>query len=135
MATIFSNGSRPGRLVALVGASGSGKSSVLRAGLAAAVDAGEVDGLDRASAVDARAQIAALDARRGAVSELVVVDQFEELFTLCDDADRGGRSSTRCSRFHGPVVIGVRADFYGELSDHRGARASGRRTTRSCSGR
>ena len=52
------------------------------------------------------------------MSELVVVDQFEELFTLCDDADRGGRSSTRCSRCAVPVVIGVRADLYGELSAH-----------------
>ena len=35
---------RPGRLLAVVGASGSGKSSVLRAGVVAAVLAGEVDG-------------------------------------------------------------------------------------------
>ena len=37
----------PGRLLAVVGASGSGKSSVLRAGVVAAVRAGEVDGLER----------------------------------------------------------------------------------------
>ena len=34
----------------------------------------------------------------------MVVDQFEELFTLCDDAARAARSSTRCSRCPGPVV-------------------------------
>ena len=39
-------GSRPARLLAVVGASGSGKSSVLRAGLVAAVHAGEVAGID-----------------------------------------------------------------------------------------
>src|SRR5215208_2741698 len=39
----------PGRLLAVVGASGSGKSSVLRAGVVAAVRAGEVDGLRHAS--------------------------------------------------------------------------------------
>ena len=45
---IFVGRLAPGRLLAVVGASGSGKSSVLRAGLAAAVDAGEVDGARRA---------------------------------------------------------------------------------------
>ena len=49
---------------------------------------------------------------------LVVVDQFEELFTLCDDADRrrafiDGLLALRCA-----VAIGVRADFYGRLSAH-----------------
>ena len=39
----------PGRLLAVVGASGSGKSSVLRAGVVAAVRAGEVEGLRHAS--------------------------------------------------------------------------------------
>ena len=42
-------GSRPAPLLAVVGASGSGKSSVLRAGLVAAARAGEVDGCDHAS--------------------------------------------------------------------------------------
>ena len=37
----------PGRLLAVVGASGSGKSSVLRAGVIAAVRAGEVPGIER----------------------------------------------------------------------------------------
>ncbi len=87
----------PGRLLALVGASGSGKSSLLRAGLIAAVDAGEVPGLDaRAAAAAGRGAAAEID---GDAATLVVVDQFEELYTLCQDAERAASaSSTRCSR-------------------------------------
>ena len=73
----------PRRLLALVGASGSGKSSLLRAGLIAAAGAGEVAGCGTPAA-DAGAS-RALDAD---AATLVVVDQFEELYTLCDDADR-----------------------------------------------
>ena len=59
---------------------------------------------------------------------LVVVDQFEELFTLCDDADRAAaRSSTRCCALRCAVAIGVRADLYGRLSGHARARARRRR--------
>jgi class 3 adenylate cyclase/tRNA A-37 threonylcarbamoyl transferase component Bud32 len=73
----------PGRLVAVVGASGSGKSSVLRAGLVAAVEAGEVAGIARVRFLTPGAE-PRLEA--GDPGELVVVDQFEEVFTLFDDA-------------------------------------------------
>ena len=76
----------PGGLLAVVGASGSGKSSVLRAGVIAAVRAGEVDGLRHASLLTP-GSAPALDVD-DEPDRLVVVDQFEELFTLCDDADR-----------------------------------------------
>ena len=53
-------------------------------------------------------------------ARLVVVDQFEELFTLCDDAERRARvHRPRCWRCAAPVVIGVRADLYGRLSGQR----------------
>ena len=47
-----------------------------------------------------------------------MVDQFEELFTLCGDADRrltfiDALLATSC-----PVIIGVRADMYGRLASH-----------------
>jgi class 3 adenylate cyclase/WD40 repeat protein/tRNA A-37 threonylcarbamoyl transferase component Bud32 len=106
----------PRRLLAVVGASGSGKSSLLRAGLIAAVRAGAVPGIDRARLLSPGARPDPGTAK--AVGELIVVDQFEELFTLCDDADlRSGfidaLLSTDC-----PVVIGVRADMYGRLGAH-----------------
>src|SRR4051794_38400658 len=62
----------PGRLLAVVGASGSGKSSVLRAGVMA--------GVANASLVIPGAGLSD--------DGVVVVDQFEELFTLCDDTQR-----------------------------------------------
>ena len=106
----------PGGLLAVVGASGSGKSSVLRAGVVAAVRAGEVDGLRHASLLTPGAA-PALDAD-DEPDRLVVVDQFEELFTLCDDADRRRAFIDALLRLRCAVAIGVRADLYGRLSGH-----------------
>jgi WD40 repeat protein/class 3 adenylate cyclase/tRNA A-37 threonylcarbamoyl transferase component Bud32 len=106
----------PGRLLAVVGASGSGKSSVLRAGLVAAVRAGEVRGLSRAFLMTPGAD-AALD-MPDERHTLVVVDQFEELFTLCGDANRRAVFLDALLARRGPVAIGVRADLYGELGGH-----------------
>jgi len=107
---------RPGRLLAVVGASGSGKSSVLRAGVVAAVLAGEVDGIDRATIITPGAdpQLDVPDDPR----ELVVVDQFEELYTLCHDHERRHRFIDALLALRTPVAIAVRADLYGQLSAH-----------------
>jgi len=107
---------RAGRLLAVVGASGSGKSSVLRAGVVAAVLAGEVDGIDRATIVTpgADAQLDVADDPR----ELVVVDQFEELYTLCGDREHRDRFIDALLALTAPVAIAVRADLYGQLSAH-----------------
>jgi WD40 repeat protein/class 3 adenylate cyclase/tRNA A-37 threonylcarbamoyl transferase component Bud32 len=106
----------PGRLLAVVGASGSGKSSVLRAGVVAAVLAGEVDGIDRATIVTPGAdpQLDVPGDPRG----LVVVDQFEELYTLCKDRGRRERFIDALLMLTAPVAIAVRADLYGQLSAH-----------------
>src|SRR4051812_5714879 len=72
----------PGGLVAVVGTSGSGKSSVLRAGLVAAAEAGEIAGIARVRLLTPGPEPGL---EGGEPGELVVVDQFEELFTLCDD--------------------------------------------------
>jgi WD40 repeat protein/class 3 adenylate cyclase/tRNA A-37 threonylcarbamoyl transferase component Bud32 len=106
----------PGRPLAIVGASGSGKSSVLRAGVVGAVLAGEVEGLERARILAPGAE-PRLDVA-GDPRELVVVDQFEELYTLCTDAARREEFIDRLLALPSPVVIGVRADLYGQLSDH-----------------
>ncbi|MEE6257103.1 nSTAND1 domain-containing NTPase [Plantactinospora sonchi] len=57
-------------------------------------------------------------------SELwLVVDQFEEIFTLCRDADgRAGFVAALLTAVHTPgsrlrVVLGVRADFYGRCAE------------------
>ncbi len=107
----------PGRLLAVVGASGSGKSSLLRAGVVAAVRACEVEGFAHATLLVPGADRLDVD---DAPDGLLVVDQFEELFTLCGDPDRrrafiDGLLALRCA-----VVIGVRADVYARLSGHAG---------------
>ncbi len=63
------------------------------------------------------------------VELLLVVDQFEELFTLCQDEDEQTRfidallvaaqaENSRCR-----IVLGVRADFYGHCASHPGVAA------------
>ncbi|WUH92043.1 hypothetical protein OG900_19275 [Streptomyces sp. NBC_00433] len=127
---------RAHRLVAVVGASGSGKSSLLRAGLIPALRAEPGPG-PRPAAIrvltpgprPATAHTGLLDAVRGGGEPhgdtVVVVDQFEELFTL--GADAGERAAfvgqllaaaVPAARLR--VVIGVRADFFGRVAEHQG---------------
>ncbi len=105
-----------GGLVAVVGASGSGKSSVLRAGVIAAVRAGEVSGIDRARLLTpgSSPQLEVDDDP----AQLIVVDQFEELFTLTDDSGLREAFIDAMLAAPGPVLIGIRADMYGKLAAH-----------------
>ena len=112
----------PGRLLAVVGASGSGKSSLLRAGVLAAVEAGELASARSARLITPGAE-PPLDLEDDQ-SVLVVVDQFEELYTQCHDTERRASFISALLSRPGPVVIGVRADFYGELSVDAGLAAS-----------
>ena len=106
-----------GGAVAVVGASGSGKSSVLRAGVVPAVRGGALPGTwSVAMMTPGDDPVAALERATGAVATahlLVVVDQFEEVFTHASEQARAqflglildGAPST-------VVAIGLRADFY-----------------------
>jgi len=152
------DGSAPARFLAVVGPSGSGKSSIVRAGLVPALRSGALDGSDawfvapmmpgrrpfdelatalRGVAINPPDDLAehlsaaGLDA---AVSQilpddgelLLVIDQFEELFTLVEDADMRQRFAdalvdavtTTGSRLR--VVVTLRADFYDRPLAHRG---------------
>ena len=51
-------------------------------------------------------------------ARLLVVDQFEELFTACDDPARRAVFVDALLRRRGPVVVGLRADVYGRLGAH-----------------
>ena len=93
--------------VALVGASGSGKSSVLRAGLVAQVP-GDV------TVVTPGPTPAPLDEGEA----LVVVDQLEEAFSLCDDVGARRAFLDSIAERSGPVAVGIRADFYGRCAEH-----------------
>ncbi|MEU9982835.1 helix-turn-helix domain-containing protein [Streptomyces sp. NPDC050856] len=132
----------------LVGASGSGKSSLLRAGVLPALRTGHgftpvlltpggappaalaaaLAGLMGGSTArpDTRdphalaAQVRAWAGTNG-TRVIVAVDQFEELFTVCDDPGERERFLTCLQALSTPrvrVVGGLRADFYGHALDH-----------------
>jgi WD40 repeat protein/class 3 adenylate cyclase/tRNA A-37 threonylcarbamoyl transferase component Bud32/energy-coupling factor transporter ATP-binding protein EcfA2 len=105
-----------GELLAVVGASGSGKSSVLRAGLVAAARAGRIPGVDDAVVVTPGAE--AVLGVPDQPETLLVVDQFEELFVLCDGAARRAAFVDALLARRGRVAIGLRADVYGRLGAH-----------------
>jgi transcriptional regulator with XRE-family HTH domain len=80
------------RLLAIVGASGSGKSSVVRAGLAVALKRA---GRDTRVFTPTAQPLRMLEANLGreVKPHLLIVDQFEEVFTLCrDETTRAGSS-------------------------------------------
>lgn len=104
----------PGQLLAVVGASGSGKSSLLRAGVLAAVAAGELvcASAGRLLTPGPRPPLELAEDEH----DLLVVDQLEELYTQCQDERRRSTFIRALLGHQGPVLIGLRADFYGEIS-------------------
>jgi WD40 repeat protein/DNA-binding SARP family transcriptional activator len=150
------------RLLAVLGASGSGKSSLVRAGLVPALRRGAIPGSDTWAVLVLRPGVdpmgaladglleldprlahdetvsrlgaddgalhdlveAALRDRPGTDRVLVVVDQLEELFTLCRDAETRRRFlamlATAATAREGRtiVLVTLRADFYQHLPAH-----------------
>ncbi|SPL97859.1 High-affnity carbon uptake protein Hat/HatR [[Actinomadura] parvosata subsp. kistnae] len=129
---------RPGPLI-VTGASGAGKSSLLRAGLMPALatsrtrtkllhpGADPVGELLRAFAApgsrrsleeDPAALRSLLPGDDAGGSPVIIVDQFEEVFTACRDETQR-RTFIRALHASGAVVvIGVRADFFGHCARH-----------------
>ncbi|MEV4052005.1 XRE family transcriptional regulator [Amycolatopsis sp. NPDC049688] len=142
------------RLVAVLGASGSGKSSLLHAGLAGtgarpavtftpgaspieecalhlAAFAGEsASALHRELTDDPTAVHLhirqALAGHPAGTELLLVIDQFEELFTLCTDVAQRQAFITALThaatapRSQARVVLGVRSDFFAHCARHPG---------------
>ena len=117
-------------LLALVGSSGSGKSSLLRAGLLPALAAGVLpasEGWARILMRPGRHPMSALRHAMSGVADdepvVVAVDQFEEIFTACQDDDerrefvdalmKVGENDERSI-----VVVAIRADFYSRCAAH-----------------
>ncbi|QNP68153.1 hypothetical protein IAG44_00830 [Streptomyces roseirectus] len=128
-------------LVVVAGPSGSGKSSLLRAGLIARLQQTGLQQADPQQTGPAwtgpaairiltpgehpdRTHAATLDPHTAPRGTLIVVDQLEEVFTLCADATERlrflDRLCTAARPEHGlRVVVAVRGDFYGHLARHR----------------
>jgi WD40 repeat protein/class 3 adenylate cyclase/energy-coupling factor transporter ATP-binding protein EcfA2 len=106
--------------LAVVGPSGSGKSSLVRAGVVPALNRASGDGLDTAIFSPSSHPLAQLACARDA--SLLVVDQFEEVFTLCRDEEerRAFIDTLLDAAARGVrVVIALRADFYGHCATYR----------------
>ncbi len=121
-----------GRFLALVGASGSGKSSLLRAGVLHALRSGALPGSDRWAYSVIRPdnhpqeQLDRATRELGDASRAVIaVDQFEEIFTACpDDTERQAFFDSLSRTVLEPegriaIAIAMRADFYGRCAKHR----------------
>ncbi|MEV0385856.1 helix-turn-helix domain-containing protein [Nonomuraea sp. NPDC050643] len=107
----------PAQPLIVVGASGSGKSSLLEAGVAARLaDAGRRVETFTPGARPLDALAASQDPR----PDVLIVDQFEEVFTLCEDAAEQRRfiDAVCAATAAGPVVLGLRADFYAHAIHH-----------------
>jgi DNA-binding SARP family transcriptional activator/WD40 repeat protein/energy-coupling factor transporter ATP-binding protein EcfA2 len=113
------------RLLAIVGASGSGKSSALRAGVLPALAGGVLPGSDAWAQALMRPGEHPMRELHAAVSGLgderrivLAVDQFEETFTACrDERERDAFVAALIQAARHPdgrnvVVLAVRADFY-----------------------
>lgn len=116
-------------LLAVLGPSGSGKSSVVFAGLAPALEArqpglklvrftpGELPLANMLYALEQAGMGGPAVAPR---SYLLVVDQFEEAFTLCTSPEERTSFFGELLRLAGPqqVVLIMRADFLGEVAPY-----------------
>jgi WD40 repeat protein len=99
----------PGRVVAVVGASGSGKSSIVRAGVMPRLHNPVLvtPGDDPEQAL----------ARASVSDGPLIVDQCEELFTLCADEDVQHRFAAALVEHPAGCVLAIRADLYGRIAE------------------
>ncbi|WP_187414683.1 caspase, EACC1-associated type [Nonomuraea sp. PA05] len=137
-----------GELLVVTGPSGSGKSSLLRAGLVSSLRcspgteiavltpgsdpvgtlAARFADLDGTHPADLRARLAGdpgalavlFEQALGDRQAVVIVDQFEEVFTACADEEPRRVFIQALHELAGraAVVIGVRADFFGHCAAH-----------------
>ena len=112
-------------LLAVVGASGSGKSSLVRAGVAPAL---RKSGWEVQVITPTAHPMTVLEIRypqRGrSRREVLILDQFEELFSLCRDENERKAFLDCVFALNQPVILVLRADFYGHCAAYAGLRAA-----------
>jgi WD40 repeat protein/class 3 adenylate cyclase/energy-coupling factor transporter ATP-binding protein EcfA2 len=121
-------------LLGVVGPSGSGKSSAVRAGLVPAIRSGVLPGSDEWDVALMRPGEHPMDEVARTLGRtpadlpsdrhsLLVVDQFEEVFTVCADEEEQARFlTTLAEAANDPegrvtVVVAIRADLYGRCAE------------------
>lgn len=110
---------RSSSFVVVVGGSGTGKSSALRAGLARRIDQRGIAGLSTWAVINPGLSPLRSYYQVPASVDLVIVDQFEELFTSTDDPTvREQFVSLLVERASssGHVVISLRSDFFAQCA-------------------
>ncbi len=125
----------PSRFLAVVGASGSGKSSLMRAGLVVALQRAGWETHIFTPGTNPLKMLAANYDRSDAKTDknyLILVDQFEETFTLCRDerersafienllAIAGEKNANIAGNIPAKtaVIIALRADFYSQCAQY-----------------
>jgi WD40 repeat protein/DNA-binding SARP family transcriptional activator/energy-coupling factor transporter ATP-binding protein EcfA2 len=104
-----------GGALTVVGPSGSGKSSLLRAGVAASL---RRSGRDVVLVTPGPAPMESLTAVPVAAHTVLIVDQCEEAVTLCADVDEQDRffAALAAHAAVAPLVVAVRADHLGNVT-------------------
>ena len=106
-------------VLVVVGPSGSGKSSLVRAGVAGKL---ERDGRRVVFLTPGAHPLDPLARRAPTAGSVLVVDQCEEAVTACDDpAERDAFfDALAVHAEHDPLLVALRADWLGDLSGHPG---------------
>ncbi|MCP4374825.1 MAG: hypothetical protein GY794_01390, partial [bacterium] len=109
------------RFLAVLGPSGSGKSSVVLAGLSPILhEERQLKMAYLTPGSDPLSQLETVLAKVDETSAVLMVDQFEELFTLCTDKTERQSFLDRLLTLPEdlPVMITMRADFWGECAPY-----------------
>ena len=114
--------------LAVLGSSGSGKSSLVLAGLVPTlqVRAPELQLAYMTPGSDPLVQLEAILFQAQGEESVLVVDQFEELFTICTSEDRRVAFLDRLLALvdQQQVILTMRADFWGECAPYRALTAA-----------
>ncbi|TCC47610.1 hypothetical protein E0H75_22865 [Kribbella capetownensis] len=102
-------------VLAVAGPSGCGKSSLIRAGVAATL---RRDGRQIVVMTPGPHPVAALAAAlSGTTGPVLLVDQFEEVFSLCQDKTERVAFFTALTEHEAPLIISIRTDRLADVSE------------------